>query len=117
MFSSHNLGSGDAFAAPRLEWSPNPCNLLEHLIEWAWQLANHRRMRPQCEMHEDYALLDDYGHNFTLLHFYAAQKYERNQLEASGFETIGVLDRTGRAVSVDDAAPASPDLMYVARRI
>lgn len=117
MFSSHNRGSADALAAPRLEWSRNPVTLLKHLIEWARQLANHRRMKPLCEVHEDYALLDDYGHNFTLLHFYARQNYERKQLEAYGFETIEVLDRAGHAVVDDDDASGSPDLMYMARRI
>lgn len=117
MFSSHNRNSADALSEPRLEWSPNPCTLLLHLIEWTRQLTNHRRMTPLCEVHEDYALLDDYGHDFTLLHFYAGQNYERKQLDAAGLETIDVFDRAGNPVPSDDQAPGSPCLMYVARRI
>ena len=117
MFSSHNWDSADALSGPRLEWSLDPCAMLLHLTEWARQLANHRRMTTLREVHDDYALLDDYGHDFTLLHFYATQNYERQQLDTAGFETIDVLDRTGNAVSPEDHTPGSPYLMYVARRI
>lgn len=117
MFSSHNRDSADALCAPRLEWSLDPCNMLLHLIEWFRQLANHRRMLCLREVHDDYALLDDCGHDFTLLHFYARQEYERKQLDTAGFEMIDVLDRTGNPVPAEDHARASPSLMYVARRI
>lgn len=117
MFSSHNRDAANALSAPRLEWSLDPCTLLLHLIAWLRQLANHRRMIPLHEVHDDYALLDDYGHDFTLLHFYARQNYERKQLDTAGFETLDVLDRTGNPVSSEDHAPESPHLMYVARRM
>ncbi len=117
MFSSHNRDSTDAIPTPQLEWSLNPCILFEHLVEWARQLVNHSRMSHLREVHEDYALLDDPGHDFTLLHFYARQQYARRQLNASGFETVEVLDRAGHPITVDDGAPGTTDLMYVARRV
>lgn len=117
MFSSHNRDSADALSPPRLEWSASPCTLLEHLIDWGRQLANHSRMTHLREVHGDYALLDDYGHDFTLLHFYAGQTYVRKQLHASGFDTIDVLDRAGRTVGPDESAAESFSLMYVARKV
>lgn len=116
VFSSHNRDSADALSGPRMDWSRNPVTLLLNLISWSRQLANHRRMKRLREVHEGYALLDDYGHDFTLLHFYAGQNYERKQLDMAGFETVDVLDRAGHSVTPDERAARSPDLMYVARR-
>lgn len=117
MFSSHNRESADALSGPRLEWSPNPCALPLHLLKWGRQFVNHRRMIPLREVHEDYALLDDCGHDFALLHFYASRNYERKELDAAGYETIEVFDRAGNDVPFQSGAPESPDLMYVARWI
>ncbi|HWU76404.1 MAG TPA: hypothetical protein VN043_07855 [Rhodanobacter sp.] len=73
-------------------------------------------MTPQRKVYEDYALQDDYGHDFTLLHFYASQSFQRKQLDSRGFGNIEVFDRAGHVVTVTDNTQTSPDLMYMAHR-
>lgn len=79
-------------------------------------MVNHRRMKPLCELHAGHAMLDDRGHDYTLLHFYVEQGYQRDQLRDAGFDTIEVLDRAGHSLAADAVAAESPDLLYVARK-
>ncbi len=116
LFSSHNLDCVDANTAPQLEWVRNPITLLHHLLQWSRQMVNHARMKPLCELHAGHALLDDHGHDYTLLHFYVEQVYQRDQLRDAGFDTIEVLDRAGYSLAADAVATESADLMYVARK-
>ena len=117
MFSSHNRDFIHALRAPQLEASRNPVTMLVNVLHWVRQLLNHAHMKPLREVHRDYALLDDSGHDNALLHYYVRQAYERQQLADLGFQTIEVLDLTGQPVERKEPAGNDYSLLYVARKI
>jgi hypothetical protein len=79
------------------------------------QLRNRRRLA-RFERHErDYAILNDFAHDYSLLHYYVDRDAQERQLLEAGFETIECLDGGGRTVAHGDPAAGDPELHYVAR--
>ncbi len=116
MFSSHNQCFRAALAGPRLSLSRNPVTQILHALRYARQLSNHLRIRNYRRIEAGYALLNDVGHDFALLHYYIDRTTQAAQLAERGFTLIDVFDRAGHrlADAADDSA--NTHLMYVARR-
>jgi SAM-dependent methyltransferase len=115
-FSSHNRHYAPALGPPRLKRTRNPVNLAANTLRWLRQLRNHARLRPQREVHAEYALLDDGGHDHACLHYYVSPALQLEQLAAAGLEPIDVIDGEGGALGPGDRADGSASLMYVARK-
>jgi SAM-dependent methyltransferase len=115
-FSSHNISFRSAFSGPRLKWSRNPLDLAANSVHYVWGIWNHLRVAPLRRKHSDYALLNDEGHHYACLHYYAARDTVGQQLEAANFRLLEVLTVTGQALDelADDSY--SPSLLYVASR-
>lgn len=115
-FSSHNLRYKDAFSPPRWRWSPRPsvfaANAAKYLVSW-W---NHRKVAPLRKVTPDYALLNDPGHFYACLHYYASRSAVRAQLASRGMDLIDVFDKSGGCLKENDDAPEFPSLLYVAQR-
>jgi SAM-dependent methyltransferase len=79
-----------------------------------WQ-RNRNRLLPLERREADWAILNDPGHDFTVLHYYIDRDAQERQLAEHGFELIEVLDLQGRVVP-RGAVSSSPELHYVARR-
>jgi SAM-dependent methyltransferase len=114
-FSSHNRNYTNAASAPHLQISRNPISQIRRAGEYIRQSANHRRMRTQQRFERDYALLNDAGYNYAVLHYYIGRDVQRQQLADSGFELIECLDERGRtlAAGADDSGFSS--IHYIAR--
>lgn len=115
-FSTHNLHYQPAFSGPRLEWSWNPFKLSVGGIKFALSLWNHARIAPLRVVTPEYALLNDPGHFYGLLHYYVARPVVQAQLANSGLRLLDVFDRNGESVLAAADDSANPSLLYVAQR-
>jgi SAM-dependent methyltransferase len=115
--SSHNLRYRHAFSGPRIDWSPNPIQLGANCAKYLIGTWNHLRVGPLRKTATDYALLNDPGHFYACLHYYAARPTVGAQLASAGLRLIEAYDISGRALSEFDDDSASPSLLYVAERI
>jgi SAM-dependent methyltransferase len=115
--SSHNLRYRHAFSGPRIDWSPNPVRLAANCAKYLLGSWNHLRVAPLRKTAADYAILNDSGHFYACLHYYAARPTVCAQLADAGLRLIDAFDIAGRALSESDDDSASPSLLYVAERI
>jgi SAM-dependent methyltransferase len=116
MFSAHNRRSRTAGKPPRLAYSRNPIAQARYVLEYLKRRRNHLRVGRLHLHEEEYALLNDVGHNYALLHYYIDRDTQRRQLEAGGFRPLEVFDSDGRSLGESDDDASSPSLLYVAAR-
>jgi len=116
LFSSHNRRYRMAQSGPSLEYSRNPASQAIHLVKYAQRLVNYLRIRGQRRFEEEYAILNDIGHDYRLLHYYIDRDVQLRQLAAAGFRLLDVFDSEGRRLRSGDDDTSSPSLMYVAAR-
>ncbi|MGD8281584.1 MAG: class I SAM-dependent methyltransferase [Gemmatimonadota bacterium] len=115
-FTSHNQKYRHAGAAPRLELHRNPVTALRDLLTYVRRWINHARVGRYRETNEDYALFDDLGHDFGLLHYYVDRPHAERQLVDAGFLVRDVFSPQGRRLAPDTFGEAAPFLMYVAEK-
>lgn len=126
IFSTHDLGWGESNPGPR-EWEqPSRAQTLRKLLEKAPAdylqalrnrrevVGNRRRLAPLQEQHGDYAIINDFPHNYSLLHYYIRSDAQERQLRELGFELIECLGADGKAVAAGESGPTD-SLHYVAR--
>ena len=116
-FSTHNLNYKSAFSGPHLEWSWNPVRLASKTVQFVLGSWNYRRIGPLRARTPEYALLNDTGHFYACLHYYAARPTVRAQIEAAGMRLLDVFDPQGRTLAVNDDDREDPWLLYVAQRV
>lgn len=114
VFTSHNRQFRFAQSGPRLQYSRNPVTQLANIARYLRQQLNHRRLAPLRRFERDYALLNDNGHDYALLHYYVDRDIQRQQLEHAGFRLVEILDYSGRVLAEGGDDSSSPALMYVA---
>jgi SAM-dependent methyltransferase len=114
-FSAHNIHYENAFAGPRLTWSWNPARLGANTLMYALGSWNHRHIGPLRTKTPDYALLNDTGHFYSCLHYYASRSTVNEQLAATGMRLMEVFDATGRALGETEDDSGNPWLFYVAQ--
>jgi len=113
-FSSHNRRLRNALAGPRLRFARNPTTQLMHVWRYARSLVNHARVRRLRRVENDYAILNDPGHNYAALHYYIDRDTQRQQLRFCGFQLRDVFAGDGRVLADGDSDGESPSLLYVA---
>ena len=116
VFSCHNIRYKQAFSGPRLSWSSNPMQLAANCTGYVLSLWNHFRLAPLRTTTSEYALLNDPGHRYACLHYYAARSTVCSQLASAGLRYVEAFDRRGQVLveSADDGETAS--ILYVAER-
>ena len=115
-FSAHNLNFHAALSGPKLQWSNNPVHLAANTLQFAKRLRNHWRVSKLRKVTADYALLNDEGHDYACLHYYATRASVHAQLAAAGFNLLDAIDWRGRSLPPGADDSASPSLLYVAQR-
>jgi hypothetical protein len=79
---------------------------------------NRRRLAPLEERHPEYAILNDFPHDYSLLHYYIRRDAQERQLQELGYELIECLDGRGDVVETGGHAPSDhhmDNLHYIAR--
>ena len=116
-FSSHNIHYRKAFSGPWLEWSANPVRFASNCAKFAISWWNYLRVAPLRRTTPEYALLNDRGHFYACLHYYAARSKVNSQLAYAGMRLLEAFDVEGRVVSEAEDDSQTPSLLYVAERI
>jgi SAM-dependent methyltransferase len=117
VMSSHNRGVADHLGDPlRLTGMSMRMAVLAlgQLPRW-W--LNRRRLT-RFERHESgYAILNDIGHDYAVMHYYATRDSHVSQFEAHGFEVLACLDLDGNPVGPGELATHCPELHYIVQRV
>lgn len=116
VFSCHNIRYKRAFSGPRLRWSSNPVRFAANCAGYVLSLWNHVRVAPLRTATPEYALLNDPGHRYACLHYYASRSTVCSQLASAGLKCLEAFDRRGQILveSADDGEASS--ILYVAQR-
>ena len=112
LFSSHNRHHPPD--APHLERSRNPITQTRNLWHYVVSWVNHRRLQHAEYDAAEYAVLNDSGHDFAVLHYYIDRETQTRQLSDAGFELVECIDELGCRIDGDDRAASA--ILYVARR-
>lgn len=116
-FSSHNLRYQHAFSRPRLKWSSHPLRFARSLAKYLVSWRNHLRVAPLRKVTSEYALINDPGHHYACLHYYASLPTVKTQLAGQGMRLIEVFDKAGQPVAQGQDVSENPSLLYVAERV
>lgn len=114
-FSSHNRNWTGAGAIPKLQFQLNPVNQLRELLIYCRCRANHRRIKANQQATPEYAILNDDGHEFALLHYYISRAAQARQLCDAGFELLECLNEDGQVLRPEDDDSAFSTIHYIAR--
>ncbi len=114
-FSSHNLDYKKAFAGPQLYGSSNPVRFAANCVTYVLSQWNHFRVAPSRTVTPEYALLNDPGHRYACLHYYASRSTVRAQLASVGLRLIEAFNTGGQVVSEAKDVSETPSLLYVAQ--
>lgn len=117
IFSAHNRSFHSVFRGPRLRRSYNLCTQALHVLRFVRQQINHSRTGKLRRVERDYALLDDIGHDYRLLHYYVSRTVQTQQLAQCGFRTLDVYTDSGSMLSAGDEGTDSAVLHYVALKL
>lgn len=117
IMSSHNRAVADRLGDPLRLVGVSPAEALAALARMPGWWLNRRRLRKFEHQEEAYAILNDQGHGYSLLHYYITRDAQERQLKDHGFELIDVRDLDGSPVAAGEAAAHCSELHYVARRV
>src|SRR5262245_12931990 len=117
MFSSHNRRLRRVLSGPRLVRPRHPGPQALHVVRYFRSLVNHARIGKLRRVEDTYALLNDPGHDYAMLHYYIDRAGQREQLDHAGFHQLDVFDASGRSLCDNDDDSESPSLLYVAERV
>jgi SAM-dependent methyltransferase len=116
VFSAHNRNYRDALRGPRIERAGSRARQLLDTLLLVPRVVNHRRNRRYQRFEREYALINDRGLNFRLLHYYLDRGTQRRQLRESGFDVRAEVDGDGRFLNPGDDDSGDAEINYVARR-
>lgn len=117
VFSTHNKNYEHAVTRPKLTLSWDPVRQARELFRFATHCRNHMRNRSFEQFEDDYWILNDRAHSYTLLTYYITQTEQVAQLKAVGFDALEIYNRRGELLPLASADRTSSWLYYVARKI
>ncbi len=116
MFASHNRQYHNAVSHPGLDLSLDPCRLLRALVRFWRRSRNHRRNSRFQRFEDDYWILNDRAHLYSLLTYYTDLTTQASQLRGLGFEPLKAYGRDGLELPLDGEDRDSSWIYYVARK-
>jgi SAM-dependent methyltransferase len=116
IMSTHNRGFIPTLRAPRVRFT-HPRTFVADLVRLPRRLRNRRRLLPLEHEARGYAIVNDSGHDYSLLHYYISRDDQERQLAEHGFELIECVDMAGNVVPTAATAADVSELHYVARRV
>jgi SAM-dependent methyltransferase len=128
IFSTHDLGWLDANPGPRAWEQPSRSDTLRKFIEKSpadmiaavrnrRQAARNRaRLAPLEQRHETYAIINDFPHHYSLLHYFIRRDDQERQLQELGYELVECIAADGKTVPPGGSGNTD-SLHYVARPI
>jgi SAM-dependent methyltransferase len=123
IFSSHDLAyadspPADAGADQRITLRKlverTPADIANSIAGRLLAVRNRRRLSPLQERHADHAIINDFPHYYSLLHYYIRRDDQERQLKEVGFDLVECLDSEGCSVGPGGTGPRDY-LYYIAR--
>ena len=128
IFSTHDLGWAEHNPGPR-SWEKKltpallgrklievaPADVVRSIFRRRREAANRKRLAPLQQRNADHAIINDFPHDYSLLHYYIRRDDQERQPESLGYELIECLDERGREVGPGGHGSCD-SLTYVARR-
>ncbi len=126
IFSTHDLAWHDSNPGPR-EWEKpsrretlrkfadrSPAEMVGAVRRRREEARNRARLAPLQQRHESYAIVNDFPHNYSLLHYYIRRDDQERQLQELGYDLIECIAANGRTVAPGGSGNTD-SLHYVAR--
>jgi 2-polyprenyl-3-methyl-5-hydroxy-6-metoxy-1,4-benzoquinol methylase len=117
-FSSHNRNSTNALEGaargPRMRRSRSPYRQAKAAAAYVISRMNHRRLAQHQEFRPEYAILNDAGHYWALLHYYIDRDAQARQLAEAGFALLATFGQDGNLLGDGADDSAFTELHYVA---
>ncbi len=116
VLTSHNIRYKKAYSGPELEFHRNPVTFARNIVRYLRRLDNHRRIGRLRVTHEEYALINDTGHDYACLHYYTARPTMEACLKGVGLRLLEVFGSGGESLTESQDDSGSPSLLYVAAK-
>lgn len=116
VFSTHNRNFRNARTRPRLVLYLNPVRFIRYFWGYLSAWRNHLRNRRLEQSQEEYAVINDQAHQWSLLTYYIDRFKQSQQLAGLGFKTIGVFDENGNLYDQQADDSGACYLYYVAEK-
>ncbi len=100
-FSTHNRDYRDFNKLPWQAGVPVSVNLLKNCVYTLAFLPRHLLMRKHEVHADDYSIINDNAHGFSLLTYNIGVAGQNKQLESSGFIAVAAYDMHGKLVTED----------------
>jgi SAM-dependent methyltransferase len=115
VMSSHNQAFLPRLKKPTHLRRTDPLRFAFDLVRIPRRVRNSRRLVGLEERNDEYAIVNDSAHEYSLLHYYISRDGQERQFAEAGFELLECLDLDGRPVGPGDDAKDFVELHYVAR--
>jgi SAM-dependent methyltransferase len=118
VFSSHNRRCSNIFRPWQLmqPWRSNPVrhprSTLRGLISFFICCINHLRNRRYERNNDEFSIVNDQAHYYTLMTYYVDVDKQINQLNEYGFQTIEAIDFSGHVLSESDYITCQDTWIY-----
>jgi SAM-dependent methyltransferase len=116
VFSSHNRAFLPRVRGPRHIRTVDPLRFAADVVRAPARVRRHNRLLALEQHEQDYDIVSDGSHGFTLVHYFVSPEAQFRQLEEEGFEPLSCLDLDGQTLRSGETAADCPELHYVARR-
>ena len=113
VMSSHNRAFADRIPKPTQIRGTRLRARVKSAVLMPRRVINHRRLAPHERHEEEYAVLNDEAHGYSLLHYYIDPALQARQFETSGFTLRECLDRDAGPVTNGEDAASCPEIYYV----
>ena len=113
MFSSHNRDYQDFNKFPWQRKIEYDMQFLKYFLYCLYHLPKHYKMKKHELFTDDYAIVNDGDHRYSLLLYYISIDKQAKQLTEFGFSDIEAFDMKGNLVKSDTT---SPWMYYLARK-
>jgi SAM-dependent methyltransferase len=128
IFSTHDLGWAEANPGPRDFESrslgtelqklvaKSPAELIQGVRSRRQRARNRKRLGPLQQFNADHAIINDFPHDYSLLHYYIRRDDQERQLQELGYELVECIGSDGRNVGPGGSGPQDC-LHYIARAV
>lgn len=101
-FSTHNKNHPNFNRAPWHVTGLSSLTRIKTFIKLIPYLFLHYKQKKKEVRNEDYAILNDSAHNYSLMTYYTTPQHLMFQLREAGFENIKLLQKSGAEVKLDE---------------
>ncbi len=105
MFSTHNRDSRQFNKLPWQKGVHFSLNFLKSALYTLAFLPRHFRLKKHEIYTDEYAIINDNAHGFSLFTYYIGLERQRAQLETAGFVSVEAYDMDGKLVERDQNFP------------